>query len=172
MRKRINVSKRRKREGKTNYKKRIRLLLANKPRLVIRTSNSNTIAQIVEYHPKGDITAVSAHSQELEKLGWKFSKANLPAAYLIGLLAGKKAKEKGIKNAILDIGLQSPIKGSRIFACLKGVVDMGMDVPFSKDILPKEDRIKGQHIAKYKQERADLPKIFEEIKSKIIKVKS
>ena len=188
----FNVQFRRKREGKTNYKKRLRLLLAGKPRLVIRPSLRNITVQIAEYHPKGDKIIVSAHSSELNKLGWKFNKGNLPAAYLTGLLAGKKAKDKGLKEIILDIGLNSPVKGARIFACLKGVVDAGVNVPVSEEILPKEDRIKGIHIAKYaellksnKEEYSkrfseyikldinpiQIPVVFDEIKNNILKVK-
>ena len=47
----ISLPFRRKRKGKTNYKKRLKLLLSNKPRLVIRPFIKNIIAQIVEYHP-------------------------------------------------------------------------------------------------------------------------
>ncbi len=188
----FNVQFRRKREGKTNYKKRLRLLLAAKPRLVVRTSLKNIIVQIVEYHQQGDKVIISAHSSELDKLGWKFSKGNIPAAYLTGLLVGEKAKEKGLKDVILDIGLTSPVKGSRAFACLKGVVDAGVKVPFSEDILPKEDRIKGSHIAKYAEQLKEnkelyskkfseyiklnidplqVPIVFDETKNKILKVK-
>ena len=187
-----NVQFRRKREGKTNYKKRLKLLQTDKPRLVIRPFLKNIIAQVVEYHPKGDKIVVSAYSRELDEFGWKFNKGNIPAAYLTGLLSGQKAKDKGIKQVVLDIGLASPIKGSRIFACLKGVIDAGVEVPFSEDILPKEDRIKGSHIAKYaellKKNKEDyskkfseyvkhsidpsqIPIVFEEIKNKILKVK-
>jgi large subunit ribosomal protein L18 len=167
----LSLAYRRKREGKTNYKKRLKLILSGKLRLVIRLSNANIVAQIIEYHQDGDKIIAGAYSKELEKIGWKFSKGNTPAAYLTGLLAGKKAKEKGVKEAVLDIGLRSPIKGSRIFACLKGIVDSGLNVPHSKDILPSDDRIKGQHIAKYDSKKAELPKLVEEMKSKIIKVK-
>jgi large subunit ribosomal protein L18 len=167
----LTLAKRRKREGKTNYNKRLSLIKSNKPRLVIRPTNANMVAQVVEYLPDGNKVIAGAYSKELEKLGWKFSKGNTPAAYLTGLLAGKKAKEKGVKEAVLDIGLRSPIKGSRIFACMKGFVDAGVNVPHSNEILPKEDRIKGQHIAKYDSKKSDLPKVFDEIKSKIVKVK-
>jgi len=121
-----NVQKRRKRTGKTNYKKRLKLLLSHKLRLVVRPALKNITVQIVEYHPKGDKVVASANARELEKLGWKFNKGNLPAAYLTGLLAGTRAKEKGIKEAILDVGLNSSTKGSRIFACLKGTIDAGL----------------------------------------------
>ena len=53
-------------------------------------------------------------------------------------------------------------KGSRIYAALKGVIDSGVNVPHTPDILPSEDRIRGKHISE------DLEKIFEEIKNKIV----
>jgi large subunit ribosomal protein L18 len=188
--KKYNVQFRRKRERKTNYKKRLKLLLAGKPRVVIRPFLKNMTAQIIEYGREGDKTVVAAHSRELEKLGWKFNKGNISAAYLTGALLGKKAKGKGVKEAVLDIGLASPVKGSRAFACLRGVVDAGIKIPFSESILPKEDRIKGEHIAKYavalkeKTEKyskqfssyiklnvdpSKIPVVFEEIKNKILK---
>ena len=50
---------RRRREGKTDYRKRLKLLLSRKPRLVVRKSLNNIIAQIVEYDEKGDRVVVS-----------------------------------------------------------------------------------------------------------------
>lgn len=160
---------RRKREGKTNYKKRLKLLLSGKPRLVIRPSLKNVTAQIIEYNPKGDQTIASAHSRELAKFEWKFSTGNVTTAYLTGLLLGKKALKKKIKEAILDIGLRTPIKGSKVFACLKGVVDAGVSVPVSEEILPSPERISGKHIADYRKLN-EITKVFEEVKNKILKV--
>jgi len=54
--------------------------------------------------------------------------------------------KKGINQATFDIGLHVPSKGSKVFACLKGMVDAGMGIPHDKSILPSEDRIKGKHI--------------------------
>jgi len=140
---------RRKRKGLTNYKKRLKLLLSGKRRLVIRKSLNNILAQVVEYTPKGDNVILSAHSSELNKLGWKVSKGSVPGSYLTGLLLGKKAKEKGLNDFILDIGLNKSVKGCRPYALLKGVVDCGINIPHSGEILPSEDRIKGEHIKKY-----------------------
>ena len=95
-----SVPFRRKREGKTNYKKRLKILLHRKPRLVIRKSLNSIIAQIVEYNADGDKVVLSAHSKELGKFGWKPNKGNLPSAYLIGLLIGKKAKENGANQRL------------------------------------------------------------------------
>ncbi len=143
------VPVRRKRENKTNYRKRISLLKSGKPRLVIRKSLSNIILQIVEYSPKGDNILVSANSTELSKLGYKISRGNMPAAYLTGLLLGQKAKKKKITQAILDTGLNIDVKKSRIYAALKGVIDAGIKIPCSEKVFPPKERIDGEHISSY-----------------------
>jgi len=158
----------RRREGKTNYQKRLRLLLSKKPRLVVRKSLKYICAQIVQFEKIGDKTLAAASSQELKKLGWKFACDNLPAAYLTGLLIGKKAAENKIKEAVLDSGLYPSTKGSRIYAVLKGAVDSDLKVSYDEKILPSEERIKGLHIQKFK----DLPQEFEKIKQKILGEKS
>lgn len=141
---------RRRREGKTDYKARKALLLSGKPRLVTRVSLKNTIVQIIIAKPHGDEIIVSAHSKELARNhGWKAPRGNIPASYLTGLLCGLKAKAKGIKEAILDIGLHSPTRNARVFAALKGVLDAGVNVPHGEEKLPDEERIKGEHIVKY-----------------------
>ncbi len=160
---RRTIPYRRKREGKTNYKKRLELLKSSKPRLVIRRTNKNIIAQLIEYHPDGDKIIIGLTSKRLEKMGWKHDKKNIPAAYLTGLLLGKEANKKGIKEAILDIGLQTPHKGSRIYAALKGAIDAGMNIPSSEEVFPPEERLTGQHI------NDQITKDFEKIKEQIIK---
>jgi len=175
---------RRKREGKTDYKRRISLISSGKPRLVIRKSLKNIILQVIEFHPKGDKVLLSAHTSELKKYGWKANTSNLPSSYLVGLLLGLKAKKKEINEAILDLGLQPSIKGTALYAAMKGAIDGGLNVPCSEKIMPKEDRIKGIHISNYaklakapqflqyqknKLNPEELPKHFEDIKNKIIK---
>ncbi len=146
---RYKVPFRRRREGKTNYRKRLKLILSGKPRLVARKTLNHIIAQVVEARVEGDHVLVAAHSSELRKFGWLASCDNTPAAYLTGLLAGYRALKAGIKEAILDIGLHRPTRGARVFAVLKGAVDAGLKVPYSEEILPSEDRIRGEHIANY-----------------------
>lgn len=150
----------RRREKKTDYKKRLALVKSGKIRLVIRRSLNNIRVQFVEFNPSGDKTLISAISTELKKLGWNRT-GNVPGSYLTGLLAGKKAKEKKIDEAVLDIGLQSSTKGSRIYAALKGVLDAGVNVVHSEKILPDENRIKGSHISE------ELVNQFEQTKAKI-----
>ncbi len=159
---------RRRREFKTNYKKRLTLLKSRKPRLVVRKSLKYIRAQIIEYDEKGDKTIASVVSSELKKLGWNFACDNTPAAYLTGLLIGKKAKEKKIDEVVLDAGLHTSTKGSRIYAVVKGAVDAGLKLPYDPVVLPSDERISGKHIADYNKKVADMPAEFEKIKKKII----
>lgn len=121
------------------------------------------MGQIVKYEKNGDKTIISAHSIMLKKLGWEKNCSNVPAAYLTGFFLGKKAKEKNINEAVLDLGLQNNTKGNRIYAFLKGALDAGLKINHSKDVIPKEERISGEHINK------DIVKEFEALKNKIIK---
>ncbi len=147
---RYRVPFRRRREGKTNYHKRLALLKSGKPRLVVRKTLNHHIAQIVVYDPRGDRTVVSAHTRELMRdFSWKGHGGNTPSAYLLGLLVGYKARQAGIDEAILDIGLHPPTKGSSIFAVLKGAVDAGLNIPHSEEIYPEDYRINGEHVANY-----------------------
>jgi len=142
------VQLRRRREGKTDYQARKALILSGKPRLVTRNTVKNVVAQIVVAKPRGDEILAAAHSRELKKYGWKAPTGNVPAAYLTGLLCGLKAQTKGVKEAILDIGLIAPTKGAKAFAAVSGVLDAGLVVPHDEEKMVKE-RIEGEHIAAY-----------------------
>ncbi|MGB9937905.1 MAG: 50S ribosomal protein L18 [Methanobacterium sp.] len=146
---RYKVAFKRRNEGKTNYGARIKLIELDKARLVVRLTNNHVIAQIIKVAPEGDETVISAHSNELKKMGWLGSTKNLSAAYLTGFLCGKKAQIEGVEDAILDIGLKSPTKGTKIFAVLKGAVDSGLNVPHGESVLPQDERIRGEHVAQY-----------------------
>lgn len=147
---RYRVQFRRKREGLTDYRQRLKLLLSRKPRIVIRKTLNHTIVQLIRSIPKGDETLISAHTNELKRdFKWLGSCGNIPSAYLTGYLCGIKAIKAGIKEGVLDTGLQSSVKGSRVYAAVKGTIDAGMSVPCSKDILPDNSRIKGEHIVNY-----------------------
>ena len=145
-----SVPFRRRREGKTDYRARRALILSKMPRIVARGSLKHMTVQVVNAKVEGDEVLASAHSKELVRdYGWKGACGNVPAAYLTGLLCGLKALQKGIKKAILDIGLRTPVKGSRVFAVLKGALDAGLEVPHSEEVLPDDSRIRGEHIANY-----------------------
>lgn len=144
----FRVQVRRRREGKTDYKARKALVMSGKPRLVARGSINNMTAQVVVAKPGGDKILAAAHSSELKKYGWNAPKGNVPSAYLTGLLCGLKAKKAGVSEAVLDLGLVGPTKGSRLFAVLNGALDAGMEVPHAEEKLGK-DRTKAEHISMY-----------------------
>ncbi len=146
---RYTVRYRRRREGRTDYKLRRALVRSGRPRAVVRLTNKYVLVQVSEAEGKGDVVRASAASRELSKLGWKGGAGNLPAAYLTGLLAARRAVAHGVKEAVLDIGLRGPTKGSKIFAALKGLADSGLTVPHPDDRLPSMDRISGSHISSY-----------------------
>ena len=144
---RYHVKPRRHREGRTDYRRRLRLLKSRKIRIVVRKSLKNISVQFIEYNPEGDKILISVLSSDLVKdYKWKYSVSSTPAAYLTGLLAGKKAREKGVKEGILDIGRYRPTRGNKLFATLKGVVDAGVQCPHDKGIIPSEERILGKHL--------------------------
>jgi large subunit ribosomal protein L18 len=136
------VPKRRKREGKTNYKKRLALLLSHKPRVVVRKSHSNITFQIINYLPDGDSVIVSAHSKELRAYGYKGHGGNATSGYLTGYMGGLKAVKNKMNQAVMDIGMVSPVKGSVSFAVLMGALDAGLKIPHNKQIIPPEEKFK------------------------------
>ena len=135
--------------GLTDYRARKRAVASHRILLVVRFSGKNVSAQFVRPDVKGDGVLSSVHSHSLRKLKWKGSLKSLPACYLLGLLAGKKAVEKGVKDAVLYNGLNPFIKGSRIAAFVKGARDGGVQIPVSEDVLPPEERLRGDTIARY-----------------------
>jgi len=158
---RYRVKLRRRREGKTNYYARREMLKSGMIRAVVRRSTKHMRVQFIRAEPNGDITLADASSYKLEEFGWKLNGANIPAAYLTGYLAGKKALAAGVEEAILDLGLQSNSVGSRIYAALKGIVDAGVEVPTSESIFPEEEIIKGEHIRNAAESYGDdVKKVF------------
>jgi large subunit ribosomal protein L18 len=135
------------RTHKTNYRKRQALLVSKRDFVTIKITNQNVIAQVLKPEIRGDIVRVSTHSRELRRYGWKGSLNSLPACFLVGLVLGRKALEKGVDKAILYIG-NKPFT-SRIAACMKGIVQAGINIPISSESYPTEHRLNGQHIAEY-----------------------
>jgi len=163
------VAYRRKRQGITDYKKRMKLLLGNKPRIVIRKSLKHLTIQIIEFKPKGDKIIATANTKELEKYGWKAGTSNTTAAYLTGYLLAKKTKNI---ICVADIGQYTSVKGCRLYAAIKGAIDGGMKINCSEEIIPDMKRISGDHIAQYakklKENKEEYQKQFNTyIKQKI-----
>jgi len=135
---------RRSRNEKTNYKRRRNLLMGRRDFITVQISNENTLVQIHKPELSGDKVLSSAHSRSLLSKGWKGSRKSIPAAYLTGYLAGKKALSHGIENAVLYTGTRKYTR--RIAAALKGVIDAGLEVPADQETFPSEERITGKHL--------------------------
>lgn len=122
-------------------------MIGRRPFIITKISGQNISAQSLRPTLTGDIVIASAHSRELIRHGWKGSMNSMPACYLTGLLLGKKSIQKGATNAILYTG-NNPFT-TKVAACLKGIVDSGINIPVSKESLPGDDRVSGKHIANY-----------------------
>ena len=149
---------RRKREKRTNYKKRMALLKSNSVRLVVRRFNKNIVAQLVKYSDDGDHVLSTVHSSSLKKLGKKIVSGNCSESYLTGMLIAKKAKQLKVEGAVVDIGLHTSTKGSRIYSLINGAVDGGLKINVDKALFPSQEKIKGKD-----------PAEFEKIKQAILK---
>lgn len=159
---RYAVPYRRRREGKTDYRRRLRLVKSGLPRLVVRNTINKTIVQVTEFHPDGDRILAQATSPELAKLGWSASLSSTPAAYLTGLLAAKRATASGVGIALLDGGLGKPSRGGKIYSALQGAVDGGLEIPHGEDVMASEDRLRGEHLGE------DVPEMFDKVRDKIM----
>ncbi|MDE1873849.1 MAG: 50S ribosomal protein L18 [Candidatus Micrarchaeota archaeon] len=180
------VKFRRRRQGVTDYKKRLALVKSGLERVVVRKTNARILGQVIRYTEKGDIVSASANSDELaKKYGWP-SRGNRPTAYLTGLMLAKKAKGTG--ELVLDIGITTPVSGAIPFVFAKGCIDGGMKLKgsfeikeevynstqtakYAEQLKAKPDALKrqfGGYIAKNVQPES-LPKLFNEVKEKILK---
>ena len=146
--KRQRLRFKRRRSGRTDYRRRLRMLRGGAPRAVVRVSNTQVTCQLVEFGMGGDSIVASVNGKTLAKHGWpaEASRKSVPACYIAGYALAKSAIAAGHDSAILDIGLASSSPGGRVFAALKGMVDAGLDVPHGADVLPDDDRINGTHI--------------------------
>jgi large subunit ribosomal protein L5e len=200
--KRFQTRFRRRREGKTDYYARKRLIIQDKNkyntpkyRFVPRITNTRVICQVIWTTIEGDRIYCAADSTELKKYGVTTGLANYAACYATGLLCARRLlakagldklysgaakvdgeeydvsadwKKKNIERkpfkAILDVGLTRTTNGARIFGCLKGACDGGLNIPHSNRRYPgfnsegeKEsynakihrERIFGGHVTNY-----------------------
>ena len=149
---RYTVPMRRRREVRTDYHQRLRLLKSGKPRLVARVSNKHVRAQLITPGPDGDETHAAASSEDLAAYGWEAPTGNLPSAYLTGFLAGTRAVDAGLTEAVLDIGLNTATPGNKVFAVQEGAIDAGLEIPHNESVLADWSRNRGEHIAEYAEQ--------------------
>ncbi len=138
--------RRRRYEGKTDYLARQELLKSEDSRVVVRKSNRYMHISLVSSSEAQDKVICIANSKELLSQGWDAKNAGslkgLVASYLTGRMLAKRAVKHGINKAIIDIGIQRNVAEGRLYAVLKGLVDGGMKVPHSAEVLPTLERLK------------------------------
>jgi len=163
----MKTLRRRRKENKTDYLKRLKLLKSELPRIVFRRTNKYFIVQYVVSDQTKDKIEIGLTSKKLIDYGWpKNSGGSLkstPAAYLIGLLIGKEIIKNKKEMPIVDFGMLRVLSKSKVHAFLKGLVDSKLKIKHKEENFPSEDRISGKHLKK------DFSKTFNEIKSKIEK---
>jgi len=164
---RMKVLKRRKRENKTDYLRRLNLLKSKSPRIVFRKTNKYVLAQYIKSSETKDKVEIGISSKSLIKYGWpkdfQGSLKSIPASYLTGFLIGKKIIKEKKPLPIVDFGMIRVLHKTKLFAFLKGLIDSGIEIKYKKEVFPSEDKITGKNLKK------DFTKIFQEIKSKIEK---
>jgi len=99
--KRFQVKYKRRREGKTDYYARKRLVCQDKNkfatpkyRFVVRFTNKDIICQVISSKIKGDICHCAAYAHELPRYGLKVGLTNYSAAYCVGLLCARRLLKK------------------------------------------------------------------------------
>lgn len=156
----MKTIKRRRKENKTDYSKRLELLKGGYPRIVFRRTNKYVIAQYVTNKEAKDKIEIGLSSKKLLSYGWpeksKGSLKSIPASYFLGWLMGKEIKKKGLKKPILDFGLQRVLEKTRTQAFINGLVDSGLDIGHKTEAFPNKERIHGKHIKDFNFETIKL----------------
>jgi large subunit ribosomal protein L18 len=95
------------------------------------------------------------------------------------LLAGLRARDTDVDEAVLDIGLNAATPGNKVFAIQEGAIDAGLDVPHNDSVFAEWSRTSGEHVAEYAESRdkplysngfdaTELPEHFEEVRTTIM----
>ncbi|MFT4312779.1 MAG: 50S ribosomal protein L18 [Candidatus Woesearchaeota archaeon] len=159
---------RRRREGRTNYDRRLKLLVSRKARLVVRRTLKGMSAQIVQYTPDGDKVIFAAKSSELKKYGLPVVNGNIPVAYLTGLLLAQKAKSFS-GELIVDYGVRYLTAQSRLFALTKGAIDGGLQIISGDDFFPEDDLCAGKNIESFAESIKENTQLYQKQFSAYIK---
>ena len=162
----MKTQKRRRKENKTDYLKRLKLLKGEKPRIVFRKTNRFIISEYILSKEAQDQAIFGFDSRKLNEYGWpknaQGSLKSTTASYLAGYLTGKTIIKQKLETPILDAGMNRVLHKNKIYAFIKGMIDSGIKINCEKEFFPEESRIKGQHL------KNKIP--FDEIKSKIDKL--
>ncbi|KAE9587845.1 putative ribosomal protein L5 eukaryotic/L18 archaeal [Lupinus albus] len=113
--KRYQVKFKRRREGKTDYRARIRLINQDKNkyntpkyRFVVRFTNKDIVAQITSASIAGDNVLAAAYAHELPHYGLQVGLTNYAAAYCTGLLLARRV----LKTLELDEEYEGNVEAS------------------------------------------------------------
>lgn len=107
--KRYQVKFKRRRQGKTDYYARKRLVTQDKNkynapkfRMIVRVTGSDIICQIAYARLQGDTVVCAAYSHELPRYGVKVGLTNYAAAYCTGLLLARRVLHKIRLNGVYE----------------------------------------------------------------------
>jgi len=135
------VKFRRRREAKTDYRARKRLITQDKNkyqtpkyRLVIRFTNKDIIAQIFSADLDHDVCLAAAYAHELKRYGLKVGFTNYASAYATGLLLARRVNHKfgldelyegktEVDGEIYDVNEDADPEGRAPF---KALLDVGL----------------------------------------------
>ena len=163
----MKIVKRRRKENKTDYANRIKLLKSGIPRIVFRKTNKYLLVQYVTSKEAQDKVKLNINSKELLKYGWpeefKNSLKSIPAAYLIGFLTGITIKKNKLEKPIADFGMLRMLHKTKVYGFLKGLIDAEIDIKCDEKTFPSQESIEGKFLKK------DFSKNFEKIKLNISK---
>ncbi|MFA4953431.1 MAG: 50S ribosomal protein L18 [Candidatus Pacearchaeota archaeon] len=144
----VKTIKRRRRENKTDYLRRLKLLKSWKPRIVFRKTNRYFIAQYVTSKEAQDKIEFGVNSRILLKYGWpkEASLKTIPASYFLGYYFGRRIIAENLEEPIIDFGMTQTIHKNKLYAFIKGLIDSGLKISCKKEAFPDEERIKGEHL--------------------------
>lgn len=160
----IKTIKRRRKENKTDYLRRLKLLKSRKPRIVFRKTNRYIIVQYVTSKEAQDKIEFGVNSKILLKYGWPKdgSLKTVPASYFLGYYLGRRIIKEKYETPIIDFGMIQAIHKNKTYSFIKGLIDSGLKISCKKEDFPSEERIKGEHL------KNKIP--FSEIKMKLEKI--
>ena len=146
----MKTIRRRRKEFKTDYGRRIKLLKSEKPRIVFRKTNRYLIVQYVTSDEAKDKVVFGLNSKDLLKYGWPKTAVgglkSLTASYLTGFMAGKKILKDKLEQPIVDLGMARVLHKTKVYAFIKGLIDAGLEISCKEEAFPEENRIKGEHM--------------------------
>jgi large subunit ribosomal protein L5e len=107
--KRFQVKFKRRREGRTDYYARKRLVVQDKNkyntpkyRMIVRFSNKDIVCQVAYARIQGDVVICAAYAHELPRYGVKVGLTNYAAAYCTGLLLARRLLNKFSLDTIYE----------------------------------------------------------------------